>query len=202
MKQKRCSIQQQQIAYKSRLNNEDKDEIDENIIANQRLIPIGYEIDTENDANKCSYFQIKPTNSNDNIRYPIGFSVSDGILSKFATPTSTNQGSISSCQRWAGAYCKQDENLKNLIAWKKNIASEKSKCEDSYSQWLTVDNTTPYKSVRWNPNAETGCPTRPAKDGTESYRTDPTCTPNGCNRDVYGLDGEFVGFTKEDYDKA
>ena len=63
-------------------------------------------------------------------------------------------------------------------------------------------NTTPYKSERWNPNAEKGCPSRPARDGSESYRTDPTCTPNGCNRDVYGLDGEFVGFTKEDYDQA
>ena len=39
-------------------------------------------------------------------------------------------------------------------------------------------------------------------DGSTSYQTDPTCTPNGCNRVVYGLDGKFVGFAREDYDRA
>ena len=187
---------------KSRLNNEDKEVIDDTIISDQRLKSIGFQIDKENDANKCSYFQITPSNTNDNIRYPIGFSVSEGILSKFATPTSSDQGSVKSCERWAGVNCKQDESLKKLIQWKQNIAAEKAKCEDDYDKWLTVDKTTPFKSQRWNPNAETGCPSRPPKDGSESYRTDSTCTPNGCNRDVYGLEGEFVGFTKEAYDQA
>ena len=121
------------------------------------------------------------------LRYPIGFSVSEGFLSKFATPTSTDQASISSCQRWAGVNCKQDESLKNLIRWKKDIATSKAICEENYTKWLTHNNTTPYKSERWNPNAEKGCPSRPPRDGSESYRTDPTCTPTGCNRDVYGL---------------
>ena len=187
---------------KSRLNDDDKDLIDDTIISDTRVNPIGFKIDKSNNADKCSYFQLVPTNEDDNIRFPIGFSVSDGVLSKFATPTSSDQGSITSCESWAGVNCKQDESLKKLIEWKQNIATEKIKCEDNYTKWLTEDNTTPYKSERWNPNAETGCPSRPAKDGSESYRTEPTCTPNGCNRDVYGLDGEFVGFTKEDYDRA
>ena len=187
---------------KGRLNDENKEVIDDTIISDQRLKPIGFQIDKDNDADKCSYFQIRPTNSDDNMRYPIGFSVSDGILSKFATPTSSEQSSLTSCERWAGVNCKQDESLKKLIEWKKNIAAEKTKCENNYTKWLTEDNTTPSKSQRWNPNAETGCPSRPPKDDPESYQTDPTCTPNGCNRDVYGLDGEFVGFTKENYDQA
>ena len=187
---------------KSRLNVDNKDQVDDTIISDKRVNPIGFKIDQANDAYKCSYFQLVPTNENDDVRFPIGFSVSDGALSKFANPTSDNQASISSCNRWAGVRCKQDETLKRLIAWKKDIAAKKAACETNYTKWLTVENTTPYKSQRWNPNAEAGCPSRPPRDGSETYRTDPTCTPNGCNREVYGLDGKFVGFTKDDYDRA
>ena len=187
---------------KSRLNNENKDIVDETIISDVRLKPIGFAVDKKSNADKCSYFQLIPVDEEDDIRFPIGFSVAEGSLSKFANPTSDYPSSITSCQRWAGVNCKQDESLKKLITWKQNIASAKKTCEENYTKWLTKDNTTPYKSSRWNPNAEIGCPTRPPKDGSESYRTDATCTPNGCNRVVYGLDGEFVGFSKQDYDLA
>ena len=150
---------------KNRINDENKDDIDETIISDLRLSPIGFKIDKDNDANKCSYFQIIPINAGAKLRYPIGFSVSEGFLSKFATPTSTDQASISSCQRWAGVNCKQDESLKNLIRWKKDIATSKAICEENYTKWLTHNNTTPYKSERWNPNAEKGCPSRPPRMG-------------------------------------
>lgn len=185
----------------SRLNTDDKDEIDDTIISDTRVNPIGFKIDKDNSADKCSYFQLTPTDEEDNIRFPIGFSVSDGALSKFANPTSTDKGSINSCETWAGVNCKQDESLKKLVEWKNQIAANKATCEENYTKWLTEDNTTPFQFQRWNPNAESGCPSRPPKDGSESYKT-PTCTTNGCNRDVFGLDGEFVGFTKEDYDRA
>ena len=187
---------------KSRLNNEDKDIVDDTIIADKRVNPIGFAIDKANDADKCSYFQLVPTNEKDDVRFPIGFSVSDGALSKFANPTTDNPGSLASCERWAGVNCKQDESLKRLIAWKKDIAAKKAVCEANYTKWLTVDNTTPYKFERWNPNAETGCPKRPPKNGSESYRSDPYCTPNGCNRDVYGIDGVLCGYTPEDYEEC
>ena len=45
---------------KNRLNDENKDDIDETIISDLRLGPIGFKIDRDNDANKCSYFQIIP----------------------------------------------------------------------------------------------------------------------------------------------
>lgn len=187
---------------KSRLNNEDKDIIDDTIISDQRINPLGFAIDEANNADKCSYFQLVPTKEEDDVRFPIGFSVSDGVLSKFASPTNDNPGSNASCERWAGVNCKQDEKLKRLITWKKDIELKKAACEDNYTKWLTVNNTTPYRFQRWNPNAGSGCPSRPPKNGSESYRTDPTCTPNGCNRIVYGLDGEFVGFDESDYDRA
>lgn len=187
---------------KSRLNSRDKDTIDETIVSDQRLSSIGFQIDKSNKADKCSYFQIIPTNENDGIRFPFGFSVSGGELSKFANPTSTDKGSIRSCERWAGVNCKQDQSLKKLVDWKNKIAAAKTTCETNYSTWLTQKNTQPLEYKRWNPNADTGCPARPPKDGSTSYMTDPTCTTNGCNRTVYGLDGKFVGFTREDYDRA
>ena len=187
---------------KSRLNDKNKETIDESIISNQRLSSIGFKIDKANNADKCSYFQLVPLNGDDNIRFPIGFSVTEGILSKFSNPTSTDKGSIKSCERWGGVNCRQDERLKKLVEWKNGIANAKKACETRYSKWLTERNTQPMQYTRWNPNANSGCPTKPPADGSTSYQTDPTCTPNGCNRVVYGLDGKFVGFAREDYDRA
>ncbi|WP_170955679.1 Tfp pilus assembly protein FimT/FimU [Synechococcus sp. UW140] len=185
---------------KSRLNDlDEKDTIDEEILSDKRLNTIGYQIDP--DADKCSYLQLTPTNDNDEIRYPIGFSVSDGKLSKFAEPTSSDGGSISSCENWAGVNCRQDESLKELIAHKQTIAAAERTCRDAYSTWLT-NGTKPTVFQNWNSNADRGCPTRPPKDGSTDYKTSNTCTTNGCNQTVYGLDGEFVGTTQAQYDKA
>ena len=186
---------------KSRLDTTNKDAIDDDIISDTRVNPRGFKSNTDNSHDTCSYFELLPTNEDDNIRFPIGFAVSGGVLSKFANPTSTDKGSIRSCETWAGVRCKQDESLKKLVEWKNQISANKATCEENYTQWLTESNTTPFQFQRWNPNAESSCPSRPPKDGSESYKT-PTCTTNGCNRDVFGLDGEFVGFTKEDYDRA
>ena len=186
---------------KSRFNSQDQNVIDSSIISNERVNPIGFEIDDANGADKCSFFQLVPTDPNDSIRFPIGFSVSDGNLTKLANPTSTDTGSMSACKTWAGINCKQDQNLKELVDWKQKIAEAKDKCEADYTTWLS-NGTTPTQSNRWNGNAESGCPVKPPADGSTSYKSDPTCTTNGCNRNVYGLDGEFVGFTPEDYARA
>jgi prepilin-type N-terminal cleavage/methylation domain-containing protein len=183
---------------KSRLNDlDEKDTINDEILSDKRLNTIGYRIDP--DANKCSYLQLVPTNKDDNIRYPIGFSVSDGKLSKFAEPTSSDGASVSSCENWAGINCRQDESLKELIAWKLKIREAESTCDTNYRDWLK-NGTKPYVFKDWNSNATSGCPSRPPKDGSTAYKTSNTCTPNGCNGTVYGLDGEFVGRTKEQYD--
>ena len=184
----------------SRLKEDDKDVIDDTIISDDNINPAGFTIDKANNADKCSYFQLIPTNEDDNIRFPIGFSVIDGSLSKFANPTSTDAGSINACKRWAGLGCKQDESLKKLVEWKNSIAQAKADCEGRYNQWLQ-GGTTPLEFQRWNPTGESGCPSRPPKDGSESYKNG-YCTTSSCNRLVYGLDGEFVGFTRDDYDRA
>ena len=187
---------------RSRINKENKDSIDEEIISDIRISSLGFSIDKEAKADKCSYFQLKPKSKDDDLRYPIGFSVVDGILTKFSTPTSTDKRSISSCQRWAGINCKMDSGFIEIVMWKREIEKAKAACAEKYDNWLTKLKTQPSQYNRWNPNADSGCPDKPPKDGSTSYKTNPTCTPNGCNRTVYGLDGKFVGFTKEDYDRA
>ena len=185
---------------KSRLNSENKQNIDESIVSNKRINPIGFKLDDK--ASNCSYFQMLPIENEDNIRFPIGFSVSDGFLSKFANPTSTDQGSIKSCERWAGVNCKQDQGLKTLIDWKDSITAAKETCENSYRTWLNDKNTQPRQYVRWDSNADASCPERPPNDGSTSYKTSPNCSTAGCTKIVYGLDGEFVGFTEDDYERA
>ena len=184
---------------KYRIGGEDKNLIDQNIISDERVKPIGFKIDN-NETVGCSYFQLIPTDVNDNARYPIGFSIDTGALTKFAEPTSSNQASISSCERWAGINCSQSQCLKQLVEWKNSIEEAKNACQSDYNNWL-IGGTQPAKFNRWNSSAEAGCPSKPSNDCSESYASS-TCTTNGCNKEVWGLDGEFVGFTKEDYDRA
>lgn len=186
---------------KNRVNKADKDVINEEIISDKRIDSIGFKINKAEKADKCSYFQLIPKDEDDDIRFPIGFSVVDGSLSKFANPTSTDEKSISSCERWAGVNCKQGECLKKLVDWKTKIEIEKNKCETSYTNWLSVG-TQPPMFTRWNPNADSGCPAKPTSDCTETSFISDTCTTQGCNREVWGLDGKFVGFTREDYNRA
>ncbi len=177
---------------KSRLESSNKDEIDTNILSDKKLSSIGYKIDPG--AKNCSYLQLTPTNGKDELRFPIGFAITKGRVTKIATPTTSDEGSLNSCENWAGDNCKQDEELKELVAYNKKIQDAKTKCEDDYSKWMNSNGNGPVN--RWNPSADSACPSRPPKVVSS------TCTTNGCSRKVYALDGTIVGYTKEDYNKA
>ena len=180
---------------KGRLNSEDKDKIDPGILSNTKLKSIGFAIDEG--ADKCSYLQISPTNKDDSIRFPVGFSVAKGALAKFATPTSTNPSSISACEQWAGTSCKQDESLKKWIIKLKEIEEAKNKCVQNFETWISTGKADGGNS-RWNSNADSNCPSRPPTN--QSFTS--TCTPNGCNSPVFAFEGKIVGTTQEDYDRA
>ena len=147
-------------------------EIDPSILSNKRLTSIGYKINTS--AEDCSYLELIPINSNDTLRYPIGFSITRGKVTKFATPTSIDQGSLNSCEAWAGENCKQNEELKALVAYNKQISDARQSCEDNYNDWMKSKGNGPVN--RWNTAADSNCPSRPPKVVSS------TCTPNGCNR--------------------
>ena len=115
---------------KSRLESSNQDEIDTNILSDKKLSSIGYKIDPG--AKNCSYLQLTPTNEKDELRFPIGFAITKGRVTKIATPTTSDEGSINSCENWAGENCKQDEQLKELVAYNKQIQDAKTKCENDY----------------------------------------------------------------------
>ena len=97
--------------------------------------------------------------------------------------------------------CRQSECLKKLVEWKTKIEAEKNACEAKYSNWL-ASGTQPPMFTRWNPNADEGCPAKPTGDCTNSSFMSSTCTTQGCNREVWGLDGKYVGPTRRDYEQA
>jgi type II secretory pathway pseudopilin PulG len=185
---------------KTRLENaEDKNQINDEIISNNRIKTIGYKINAK--SKTCSDFEIKPISKKDTLRYPMGFSIYEGRVSKFASPPSDDKAILNSCRSWAGVNCELSKSLKKLIKHKKAIDTAEKECSSKYLKWLR-QGTNPYKFQKWNRKAKSGCPSRPPKDGSTSYETKNTCTINGCNKIVYGLDGQQVGFSKEEYDLA
>ena len=180
---------------KSRLDSPNKEKIDSNILSDKKLSSIGYKIDPG--ANNCSYLQLAPTNNGDELRFPIGFAITNSQVTKIAKPNTSDQGSLNSCENWAGANCKQDEKLKELVAYNKQIENAKTTCENNYSKWMTSNGSGPVN--RWNPSADSACASRPPKVVSS------TCTTNGCNRRCYALDGVIVSCTKDaedDYKEA
>ena len=178
---------------KYRINPDDADKIDVAIISDQRLKDAGYEISSS--KNQCSDLELIPKDPNDPMRFPIGFSVIKGRLIKTATPTSAS--SINACEAWAGADCVKGTELSDHINLLKEIEEAKNACNNKYQQWLQ-DGTTPASYKKWDSRADSGCPTRPPI--TDANK----CNSNGCNPGVtvWGLDGKFVGFESEDYDRA
>ena len=164
---------------KSRINN--SDEIDEAILSNERLKSIGYQIN-EN-SNDCNYLELLPISPTDTIRFPIGFYIDSGKLRKVATPTSTDTASKSSCESWAGIECRENQELKDLIDYKNKIKAAEKACNEEFTR-ITAGNETDGGPFRyWNPNASSGCPSKPPKVVSD------TCTTNGCNKETYFCDG-------------
>ena len=186
---------------KYRTDEKNKDEIDDTILSDENLKPIGYKIDKSNDLDTCTHLELRPTDEDDSIRFPIGFTLDEGNLTKIGEPTSSDEGSINSCKSWAGTRCDENEDLKELIAWKKGIEQAKQACDNRFEEW-EKNGFNPYvkTDVGWVASADKSCPKRPPKDGSTSYKNDPECTPNGCNRDGYSLDNKFVGWSKDAYD--
>ena len=163
------------------------DTVDNEMLSVVKIKKIGYKFETGSD--KCSYLVLTPTNEDDKLRYPIGFSVSEDQpgsgykLRKTANPTSSDAGSLSSCEKWAGANCKQDEELKALIAYRNEIRAAEKKCTDSFNSKTAGDDVDGLFTY-WNPTATIGCPTKPPKVVSE------TCTTGGCNKKTYFYKGK------------
>ena len=175
-------------------SREDNYKIDEEILSNQRLNSIGYKINE--DFNDCKAVELLPTSEGDDIRFPIGFEINNGKLRKFASPTSTDAASKSSCENWAGVKCEENQELKELIAYRKEIEAAEKACTDAFTS-NTAGDDTDGAFLYWNSNATSGCPTRPPKVVSS------TCTTNGCNKKTYFFEGENLRTDDPTaYDKA
>jgi len=122
---------------------------------------------------KCSFLLLNPTNTNDTIRYPIGFSVSQGELTKFADRPSADAASIQSCENWAGDNCATNSSDAQKTIANSNTANAiaQQTCEADYEDW-TPSATGKSEYNRWNSDT------------------------NSCDKTIYAYDGKIVGYDK------
>ncbi len=160
--------------------------VDDSIISNIVLEPKGYIIDSTNTT--CTSFSVKPIQDTEALLFPMSFAMISGKLTKSSQPTGPE--SIPYCKSWAGILCTQGEELKKLVNHMAAIKKSKDACDEALAKNKT-DKITAGPINKWNPNATSGCPTRPPVDTSSK-----TCTTNGClNNPVWLVEG--VEYTSE-----
>ena len=179
---------------KSRLSDPaEKDQIDKTILPALKLNELGYKINTDDGSDKCSYLQLIRASTDDEFRYNIGFSVSDGRLTKFANQMSSpnDQSWKKSCIRWDGE-CKENKDLKDLNDYKKTVAAAEASCKATLAVWASKDGgkMKPTQTTTWD-SASSQCPTKVPRDSsgnaTYVYKTDGSCSTSGCTKSIWGL---------------
>jgi prepilin-type N-terminal cleavage/methylation domain-containing protein len=164
--------------------------VDNSIISNENLKSQGYIIDPTNTS--CTSFGVKPINDSESLLFPMSFAIVSGRLTKSGQPT--GPASISYCKNWAGILCTEGEGLKTLVNHMAAIKKSKDTCDAALAK-NKADKITAGPINKWNPNATSGCPTRPPVDTTSE-----TCTINGClNNPVWLVEGvEYTSKTDAD----
>lgn len=153
---------------KSRLSGDTT--VDDSIISNEILEPKGYEIDPEN--NTCTSFGVKPINDAEALLFPKSFAIVRGKLTKSGQPTGAD--SIPYCKSWAGILCSEGEELKKLVEHVAAVQASKDTCNTNLAQ-KKANKMTGGPVAKWNPYADSNCPTRPPVDTSSK-----TCTIDGC----------------------
>lgn len=127
----------------------------EQIISDKSIGTVGYKI--KNGKDNCDDFMIEPLSNTENFLYSIGFRTSElGVITKYAFPAN-NQGSLASCEKWAGPNC--GITAAQQAEWDRlaKIAADKKKCNDDFNDWLR--NTPPSggsgSNNRWDDSNDT-----------------------------------------------
>ena len=102
-------------------------------ISEDRISPLGYKIKNNNET--CASFAVEPKDSNDTVRYTLGFRINTlGELTKFSIPAN-DQTSLNSCKLWAGSNCgitpEQQAEWDRLA----KIEADKKACNDAFYTW-------------------------------------------------------------------
>ena len=93
--------------------------LDANLLSDELLESDGYKISA--DMRSCASLMVQSVDDENTYFFPMGFTISDGRLTKFALPLS--QDNDRHCKSWAGSNCKAGEELLDLIAHNKDRAS-------------------------------------------------------------------------------
>ena len=170
--------------------------VDDQIISDPIIEKSGYKINfsdsilDDNNNPKCSLLLLEPINGDDEdrVRYNIGFQLlSNGKLDKLA---STNMElKRPDCIKWAGT-CKVSQCAKNLEDYKEQIRVAKTACDTKLKEWKKT--MSPEQFQQWDVSkGPDTCPLTPPPDigdkCDESYKNTSSCTPYGCDLDIWGL---------------
>ncbi|MDO6351465.1 type II secretion system protein [Synechococcus sp. YX-04-1] len=117
----------------------------------------------------------------------LGFSINDsGTLTKIAV----NSGSETefAAESWAGANTTDEATLIEWLKLNEDITKAKAKCQEN------LDNFTTGRTNMWDPEKTKSCTDKPPISETPE-----TCTPSGCTKKVWYIDGEFCGYEEADF---
>lgn len=156
--------------------------IDSNTISNELLESDGYKI--SKDMNSCSSLMIESSDEDDLFFFPMGFTIADGRLTKFAIPLT--EDSERACKSWAGSNCKAGEELQDLIAHNKAVQAAKTTCNETFYSWLNGNPAGDGKKFRWDPTADSDCKRIPPANKSS------TCTTTGCTLETWAFEGTIV----------
>ena len=190
--------------------------IDEEIISDEIIKSIGYEIDQDrtlfkndkpSDGALCDYFYLKPTkgDAGDSVRYNIGFSVEgDGTVDKLGDTADGDKKA--DCTKWAGK-CTFSEEAKKLLDYKNQIKEAEDACDSALDNW-EKNGMIPVESQQWDSSkGPDTCPSTPPAGGEAEYKGKDFCTTEGCTAPIWGLwDSETktgtTYNTEDDYKEA
>ena len=155
---------------RSRVSSDLTEEVESSIISNENLKSQGYIIDST--KTDCASFGVNPINESESLLFPMSFAIINGRLTKSGQPT--GPASVPYCKSWAGIGCSEGEELQALVNHMAAIKTSKDACDAALAK-NKADKITAGPINKWNPNATSGCPTRPPVDTSSN-----TCTVNGC----------------------
>ena len=173
--------------------------VNDNIISYRRVKSTGYLLQDgqkgstdENYLPTCGSVYINPAPTSDSSRFPIlGFQIKDGILTKLASSEGEEASYVA--DSWAGKNSTKSDDFLKWQALDAAILAAKKECEKNEEDFQK--NVGVGVTKTWDPEASSGCSLKPPIDQANLDK----CTPNGCTKDVYYLDGDICGYTPGEF---
>jgi hypothetical protein len=145
---------------------------------------------------KCRIVQITAFSEDDRQRsFPdLGFVLNE---SASLTKTATNSGTETElpAYSWAGSNTTDEKQLIDWLELNKAIAKEKESCREGRENF--INNTGNGWTRMWDPVKTSKCTTKPPK-----FEDPETCTPEGCTKDVWYIDGGICGYTETAFEQC